>query len=307
MTDPSRFDSAGSDLDLVCLERIYVNAMTIEQCLETRRGVCMKSNGRGWILGTISVVSMLDVRSARAADYEMITIEPTLVKTLTAQVNGPEGPSVLPDGSLAVVEFITGNILHVNEDGSRDVLATPGVGIVGTALGRDNALYAVKLDPGTLSPPAPPAGEAPLPPLPSSPATVLRIDLKSRQSRILYRAYRGQPLKGPDDLVIDKWGDLWFTDTAEGSVYWARTDGSQLRREITDLKGVNGITLSPDKRIVYVTGNGELLAYDIVGRGQLKVGAWSTHSSQAGNAHCGEGGGRHEDRGKWRYPSSVLG
>jgi gluconolactonase len=39
---------------------------------------------------------------------------------------------------------------------------------------------------------------------------------------------------------------------------------------ITDIKGVNGIAISPDQRSIYIAGNGKLLAYTISARGKLQ-------------------------------------
>src|SRR5580698_2416593 len=53
----------------------------------------------------------------------------------------PEGPVVLPDGDLAVVEIGIGQLTRIGAGGRKTVLATPGGGPNGAALGPDGALY----------------------------------------------------------------------------------------------------------------------------------------------------------------------
>jgi gluconolactonase len=220
---------------------------------------------------------------AHAAAPEQITIDPSRLKTLATGLRGTEGPSVLPDGSVALVEPMGGAVVRVSTDGTRKVLTTTGMGVAGTALGRDDALYVAKINlagllnrpppPGAGVPGAagsPPGGSGGNPPMTPSPAAILRIDLTTGEVRTLYTAYQGTLLEEPNDLVVDEWGDLWFTDAANGSVYSARADGSDIQRSIADAQGINGIALSPDRRTIYIVGNGKLLAYTITARGKLK-------------------------------------
>jgi len=218
----------------------------------------------------------MTLSAAHAAAPEQITIDPSQLTTLAGDLRGTEGPSALPDGSVAILETMGGTVLQVRADGTRKVLTAPGSGVAGSAVGRDNALYVTKINlAGLMSRGGGPPGEAGPPPgaatATPSPAAVIRIDLKTGDVRNIYTAYQGNLLKEPNDLVVDKWGDLWFTDAADdGAVYWARPDGSDIKLMITDIKGVNGIAISPDQRSIYIAGNGKLLAYAISGRGKLQ-------------------------------------
>jgi len=230
-------------------------------------------------------VAMCLAAVAHAAAPEQITIDPSQLKTLATGLRGTEGPSALPDGSVAVLEPMGGTVLRVNSDGTRNVLTTTGTGVAGTAMGRDNALYVAKINlagllsrprpdapragaPGTVG--SPPGASGGNPPMTPSPAAILRIDLRTGDVRNLYTAYQGALLEEPNDLIVDEWGDLWFTDAANGSVYSARADGSDIQRLIIGAQGVNGIALSPDRRTIYIIGNGKLLAYKVIARGKLK-------------------------------------
>lgn len=235
-----------------------------------------------WIVLPLALVL---TAGAQGAATEQIVIDPAELKTLATGLRGTEGPSVLPDGSVAVLEPMGGTVLRVSNDGTRSVLTTTGMGVAGTALGPDNALYVTKINIGAildrLRADAPRAdargadgpragGRGNNPPWTASPAAILRVDLKTLAVKTLYTAYQGKLLQEPNDLVVDEWGDLWFTDTGSGSVYSARADGSDIQRSIADAQGVNGIALSPDRRTIYIVGNGKLLAYGIVARGKLE-------------------------------------
>ena len=54
----------------------------------------------------------------------------------------PEGPVVMPDGSIVVVEVKRGTISRIDEtDGSIEIVAQPGGGPNGAAIGPDGLLY----------------------------------------------------------------------------------------------------------------------------------------------------------------------
>lgn len=191
-----------------------------------------------------------------------------------ADIAGPEGPSLLPDGSIATVEYEKGIVIRVDASGRKQTLATLGMAPVGTAVGHDGLLYVVKLNPAGMAKAfasrGGPGGPRDTPPPADSPAGVFQINPATLACKTLYSSYEGQALVGPDDIIIDRWGDIWFTDFGVNCVYWCRTDGSAIKRVIADVPGVNGIALSPDHKTIYILGNGNLLAYTITGRGQLQ-------------------------------------
>jgi gluconolactonase len=87
------------------------------------------------------------------------------------------------------------------------------------------------------------------------------VDLESGRREVLYRDCCGVPLNGPNDLVFDSHGGMWFTDHGRthrrsrdrGAVYYARPDGSSIREAIFPLDAPNGIGLSPDGEALYVS------------------------------------------------------
>jgi gluconolactonase len=88
------------------------------------------------------------------------------------------------------------------------------------------------------------------------------------------------PLYGPNDLVFDALGGFYFTDSGKirqrdrdrGAVFYARIDGSSIRRVAFPVEGANGIGLSPDDTTLYVAESvtGRLWVYDLAGPGEIK-------------------------------------
>jgi gluconolactonase len=94
----------------------------------------------------------------------------------------------------------------------------------------------------------------------------------------------GQPLPEPNDLIADKKGGVYFN---ADSVYYVRPDGKCVKVQ-AETQRLNGIQLSPDEKILYVTTQGreprtaltaediktdggmELLAFDIQADGSLQ-------------------------------------
>ncbi|MBP0443816.1 SMP-30/gluconolactonase/LRE family protein [Roseomonas sp. SSH11] len=196
----------------------------------------------------------------------------------------PEGPVVLPDGRIALVEIEAGRITAIGPDGSKTVLASPGGGPNGLALGPDGMLYVcnnggfewIEAE-GTLRPHGAPPGYAG--------GWVERIDPSTGRSTRLYDACNGRRLRGPNDLVLDGQGGFWFTDYGKvrahdrdhGTVYWAALDGSRILEAAHPFPGgANGLGLSPDGRRLYVaeTETGRLWAFDILGPGELRKDPW---------------------------------
>jgi len=76
----------------------------------------------------------------------------------------------------------------------------------------------------------------------------------------LVRASESLALNGPNDLVLRRNGDIYFTDPAwprgkPGAVYLRRRSGEVLK-VIPDIRTPNGIGLSPDERFLYVAQSG---------------------------------------------------
>ena len=189
----------------------------------------------------------------------------------------PEGPVWMADGSVLVVEIRAGRIARVRPDGRSEVVATPGGGPNGAAIGPGGALYVCNnggfewSDMGDLSLPGGAARDY-------TTGRIERVDLATGTVERLYDSCDGIPLSGPNDIVFDTDGGFWFTDlgkhfpghTSHGGLFYARADGSRI---VCAARGpnLNGVGLSPDGRTVYAAHTQErlLLAWDIVGAGEV--------------------------------------
>lgn len=192
----------------------------------------------------------------------------------------PEGPIALRDGSVVVVEVAAGRITRIAPDGSKTVVAEPGGGPNGLAIGPDGKLYVCNnggsftwhehdglLLPGAHDPSLYQGGR------------IERIDLDSGAVEVLYTECAGNPLFAPNDIVFDAEGGFWFTDhgivgersKSRSGIYYATTDGSSISEVIFGLDSPNGIALSPDGSRLYTaeTFTGRVWFWDVSAPGEV--------------------------------------
>ena len=193
----------------------------------------------------------------------------------------PEGPVVMPDGSLIVCEIKNRCLTRVTMDGQRNTLVTLNGAPNGAAVGADGALYICNNgdgfawgDPGGWTQPVGGNPEY-------SGGRIERFDLVTGEVKELYREIGGFPLLMPNDIVIDREGGLWFTDhgvrTARsfehGGLYHGRPDGTFACEVAYPITTANGVGLSPDEKTVYVseTETGRLYSYPVLGPGKVAL------------------------------------
>src|SRR5262245_61113814 len=134
------------------------------------------------------------------------------IRELASGLRFPEGPVALPDGSVLVVEIARGTLTRIGKDGRATVVAQPGGGPNGAAVGPDGRVYVANdggsftwHDLGGLTVPGPTPPE-------HRGGRIERIDLDTGKVEVLYDACDGRRLIGPNDLVFDSTGGFWFTD-----------------------------------------------------------------------------------------------
>ena len=197
---------------------------------------------------------------------------------LASGLGFPEGPVVMDDGSILVVEIAAGRISRINPSGTKQTIATPGGGPNGLAIGPDAALYVCNNGGsfefhqrnGLLIPGHAPASHIG--------GRIERVDLSTGRVEILYESCEGERLIAPNDLVFDSTGGFWFTDhgattatgRSHGALYYARADGSNIARLLRELISPNGVGLSPDGETVYYaeTFPGRLWSLPLVAPGK---------------------------------------
>jgi gluconolactonase len=196
----------------------------------------------------------------------------------------PEGPVVLADGSILVVEIAAGRLTRVAPDGGKTTVAEPGGGPNGAAMGPDGKVYICNNGgfrwneiPGVGPVPAGQADDY-------SGGRIERVDLATGRVETLYTECDGHPLKGPNDLVFDAHGGFYFTDPGKsrpremdrGAVYYAKADGSLIKPIAFPSVHPNGVGLSPDGCTLYFaeTESARLWAMDVVAPGEVKRERW---------------------------------
>jgi gluconolactonase len=188
----------------------------------------------------------------------------------------PEGPVVMPDGSVFLVEIANRCITRIAANGHKTIISTPGGGPNGLALGPDGHLYLCNSGgfhfenrDGKLIP-ARQADDY-------SGGRIERVNIATGKVETLYTHCNGHPIKGPNDIVFDRQGGFYFTDHGKrrpreldlGGLYYAKTDGSFIAELVQPMIQPNGVGLSPDESTVYVaeTRTGHLWGFDIVSPG----------------------------------------
>lgn len=176
----------------------------------------------------------------------------------------PEGPVVMADGSVIVVELAAGRVTRC-WNGRTETICAIGGGPNGAAIGPDGALYVCNnggLDPVKFQN-ARGAGHE---------GRVERVNLATGRFERIYDSCEGIALEAPNDIIFDADGRIWFTDlgkthdgirTASG-LFSALPDGSSIAAINRHAISYNGVGLSPDGAHVYVadTHQGRLWRYD---------------------------------------------
>jgi len=203
-------------------------------------------------------------------------------ETLAEGLGFPEGPVVMPDGSVVVTEIAAGCLTRIAPDGSVSRLADTGGGPNGAALGPDGMLYVCNNGGFSWDNEAylKPVGRA----ADNAGGSIQRVDPNTGKVETIYTSSGDIPLRAPNDIVCDRHGGFYFTDHGHrsgrtldfGAVFYARLDGSEIRQVAFPLIGPNGIGLSPDGKLLYVaeTSSGRLWSYRITGPGEVATPNW---------------------------------
>lgn len=191
----------------------------------------------------------------------------------------PEGPVWMEDGSIILVEISKGCITRIWGDGKSEVIAEPGGGPNGAAIGPDGALWICNNGgfkyhqrDGLLIP-----GHCPDD---YSGGRIERVDLSTGKVERVLDTVEGHPLKGPNDLVFDRQGNLYFTDHGKtyprhrdfGGLFFLANGASEAVELDHHHTSPNGVGLSPDEKTVYMadTMTARLWAFDLSAPGQIE-------------------------------------
>ena len=206
------------------------------------------------------------------------------VTEIATDLQFPEGPVALTDGSVLVVEIKRGTLTWLEADGAVRRRFDVGGGPNGAAIGPDGAVYLcnnggcfewVEVMGFTLPGPVPTTWTG---------GSIQRLDLDTGDVEVLYTDATtpdGEvvPLRAPNDIVFDTGGGFWFTDhgvrqgrsSDRTGLHYAMPDGSSCVEKIHPVDAPNGVGLSPDGTMLYAaeTHTGRLWQWPLSGSGEV--------------------------------------
>lgn len=220
------------------------------------------------------------------------------MRVIATDLQFPEGPVVMPDGSVVLVEIRRQTLTRVYPDGRKEIVAQIPGGPNGAALGPDGKMYLCNNGGfswvptrNMILPGAPAAHEY-------TGGSIQRVDLQSGKIETLFTHCGEHPLKGPNDLVFDRHGGLWFSDLGKrrtrdmdvGAFYYIKPGFKEIVEGHHGMMPANGIGLSPDEKTVYVaeTPTARLWAFTVTA-GEVKPSE-VIYRGERGKPICGLGG-----------------
>lgn len=148
---------------------------------------------------------------------------------------------------------------------------------------------------------------------------VVAYSADGKDRRVIADKYNGKPFNSPNDLVLDQFGGVYFTDPFFGkadttlpqdkmAVYYADS-ASKVTRLIDDLPRPNGVILSPDEKTLYVVPSGQkqMMSYPVEGPGKIGKGRVFCELAQAKQGGNSGGDGVTVDVKGNLYITSGLG
>ena len=206
------------------------------------------------------------------------------VTEIASDLQFPEGPVAMDDGSIVLVEIKRQTLTWLEPDGAVRRRYQLGGGPNGAAIGPDGHVYVCNNggcfewnDVMGLTVPGhcPPTWSG---------GSIQRVDLDTGAVETLYESSTASDgstvgLRAPNDIVFDGDGGFWFTDHGVRSerssdrtgLHYAKPDGSSCREVVLPLDAPNGIGLSPDGNTLYAaeTHTGRVWQWHLSGPGTL--------------------------------------
>jgi len=222
---------------------------------------------------------VLGLMAGAVATPLLAAAPPARVQMVASGLAFPEGVVTTRDGGLLFVEIAAGRLSRMAPGGQVSAVATTGGGPNGTTIGADGAIY-IANNGGLRFDHVGERWAVAGVPNDFAGGSIQRVDPATGKVATLYRECAGHRLCGPNDILCDAWGGLWFSDTGkiyprtrdQGGLYWCAPDGSEVREIAYPLLTPNGIALSPDRRTLYValSDKRQIVAYALTGPGMVE-------------------------------------
>jgi len=187
----------------------------------------------------------------------------TKIELIKDGFKGTEGPIAAPDGSVLFTENQNDRIIRIAPDGSTSVFLAGANGSNSLAYAPNGDLVSVQ----TLD------------------ARVGVIQPAGNARTLAAKVDGGLGFGRPNDLVVDKKGNVYFTDSGVNANANPKPDLSKIakpavyrispefaiERISADITRPNGVQLSPDEKTLYVanTAGEHVLAFDIAANGKI--------------------------------------
>jgi gluconolactonase len=201
-----------------------------------------------------------------------------------------EGPIADLEGNIWVVSIASGWISKISPNGKWVDVFHSGGQPQGLEWGKDGRLYGTDRKRG-----------------------VFVYDPKTKVVSDYVRYFQNENFHGPNDLIFDHEGGLYFTDpwgtspvNPRGGVYYVSPGGKCVRRLINNLHFPNGISMSPDDKNLYIGDcfENKVITAPIESPGIINIGF--THVSTYLNGGMGPDGNCVDEKGNL-YQSQYAG
>jgi gluconolactonase len=201
----------------------------------------------------------------------------TKITLIASGFGGGEGAIAMPDGSLLFTN-LRDKILKVDKDDRVSTYVDNTGGTNGNGFDAQGRLISTTGDSNTISVMAP-------------------------TRSVLADSFEGQPLMGPNDLVIDQKGGIYFTDPNIGPgrrplILYIKPGGGVVQAT-DEVSYPNGVQLSPDEKTLYATNGTAIIAFDVQPDGSLTNSR--TFAASAGDGMAIDTEGRLYSTLSWRW------
>jgi gluconolactonase len=182
----------------------------------------------------------------------------TAIEVLKDGLEAVEGPTPMADGGVLFTNNSTKQILRVAPDGTISMwMDNTGGANALTRLANGDYVATQNVD------------------------NAIAVVKPGAPHKVLASEFEGKRLQRPNDIVANKAGDIYFTDSAPqgvadpplpSAVYRIAAKGGALTRVSKDITRPNGLALSPDEKTLYVanTQGESVIAFDVDASGEPK-------------------------------------